>query len=168
MSVSALTSGFVGVLVGAIAPVALSVYQDRRTNSRWKIDVVDRAFGFLTGGTQQRSMGLASLELMIRGHLLPHHSKQVVGRALWNQFQYLEEEYHLDERSPSPSDSTIDRALETPSIKTPKAHEIDNILHLVDLLSDDTSWHLDVDKLGNQVQARLHHAQCVLNASRRP
>lgn len=162
MSISALTSGFLGVIVGAFTPVRLVYYQDRRAHARWKLDALERALDSLTGGTQKRSIGLASLELMIRRHLLPPESEQVVGRALWNQFEYLEEEYRLDANSASPRASDVVEVRKVRTPNAPRAHEADNIAHIIDLLTDETHWDITLGELGVRAKERLEHARSVL------
>ncbi|MGC8481228.1 MAG: hypothetical protein ACP5PJ_06730 [Acidimicrobiales bacterium] len=162
MSISVLTSGFIGVIVGAFTPVGLVYYQDHRAHARWKFDALERALDSLTGGTQKRSIGLASLELMIRHKLLPPHSEQVVGRVLWNQFEYLQEAYHLDAKAPT---SQASGPMELSQDRTPnalKAHEADNIVHIVDLLTDTTLWTIALDKLDVGAKTRLEKARNTL------
>lgn len=85
MLMGAALSSFLGALVGAV----FAWGRLRVENRQWQMDALVRGMGFMTGGRQQRSVGIGVIESLIDSSNVPPNIRSAVNTVLWNQLVYV-------------------------------------------------------------------------------
>jgi hypothetical protein len=61
----------------------------RLETRQWRQDALVRGMGFLTGGRQERSVGIGLIESLILSRNVPSNIRPAVDNVLWNQLLYV-------------------------------------------------------------------------------
>lgn len=73
-----------GVLAFIVATAKLS--SDRK---QWRMDAMVRGLGYLTGGTQNRSVGIGVISSLIATDNLPKNVRAAIDTILWTQLVHI-------------------------------------------------------------------------------
>jgi hypothetical protein len=84
-----LGGSLLGGLVGAVTAFLTARRQLRIATQQWQQDALVRGMGFLTGGRQERSVGIGVIESLIRSDTIPRNTRAAVDTVLWNQLRYV-------------------------------------------------------------------------------
>ena len=88
--VAAILGGsLLGGLVGAITALFTARRQLGFETRQWRQDALVRGMGFLTGGRQERSVGIGLIESLIVTDNVPPKVRPAVDAVLWNQLVYV-------------------------------------------------------------------------------
>ena len=88
--VAALLGGsLVGGIVGAVVALVTAERRLDRETRQWRQDALVRGMGFLTGGRQERSVGIGLIESLILSDDVPPEIRPAVDTVLWNQLLYV-------------------------------------------------------------------------------
>src|ERR1700682_95596 len=82
-----------GSLLGGLVGAAVALFPAQRKlrfeTRQWQQDALMRGMGFLTGGRQERSVGIGLIESLIRSDNVPPEIRSIVDTVLWNQLIYV-------------------------------------------------------------------------------
>jgi hypothetical protein len=84
-----LGGSLLGGLVGAFAALFTASRQLSVETRQWQLDALDRGMRFLTGGRQERSVGIGLIESLIRSGSVPSNTRPAVDTVLWNQLRFV-------------------------------------------------------------------------------
>lgn len=84
-----LGGSLLGGLAGAGTAFVTARRQLRSETRQWRQDALVRGMGFLTGGRQERSIGIGVIESLIRSGNIPSEARPAVDTVLWNQLLYV-------------------------------------------------------------------------------
>ena len=88
--VAAILGGsLLGGLAGAVGAFVTTKLQLNTETRQWRQDALVRGMGYLTGGRQQRSVGIGLIESLIRSGNIPREVRPAVDTVLWNQLRYV-------------------------------------------------------------------------------
>jgi hypothetical protein len=88
--VAAILGGsLLGGLVGALTALVTAKRQLSFETRQWRQDALVRGMGFLTGGRQERSVGIGLIESLIVSGNIPPEIRHAVDTVLWNQLRYV-------------------------------------------------------------------------------
>ena len=88
--VAAILGGsLLGGLVGAGTALLTARRQLGFETRQWRQDALVRGMGFLTGGRQERSVGIGLIESLIQTNNIPREIRPAVDTVLWNQLVYV-------------------------------------------------------------------------------
>jgi hypothetical protein len=84
-----LVGALLGSLLGAVVALVAAGARLRFETRQWRQDALVRGMGFLTGGRQERSVGIGLLESLIMSGNVPKDIRPAVDNVLWNQLIYV-------------------------------------------------------------------------------
>jgi hypothetical protein len=84
-----LVGALLGSLLGAVVALVAAGARLRFETRQWRQDALVRGMGFLTGGRQERSVGIGLLESLIMSGNVPEDIRPAVDNVLWNQLIYV-------------------------------------------------------------------------------
>ncbi len=84
-----LVGALLGSLLGAVVALVAAGARLRFETRQWRQDALVRGMGFLTGGRQERSVGIGLLESLIMSGNVPEEIRPAVDNVLWNQLIYV-------------------------------------------------------------------------------
>jgi hypothetical protein len=127
----AMLGGFFGGLLAYVA----AMKRLRSETTQWQQDALVRGLGFLTGGTQNRSVGIGVIEALIRGSNVPQAIRPSVDRVLWTQLVYVTYEGDIRRKHENENARRLIKLVEQAPDKSglpDYAQKIDEIRRLVD------------------------------------
>ena len=84
-----LLGAIIGSLLGALVALVVASLRLRRESEQWRQDALVKGMGFLTGGRQERSVGIGLLETLVLGGNVPDAIRPAVDNVIWNQLNYV-------------------------------------------------------------------------------
>ena len=84
-----LLGALLGSLLGAVVALVAAGTRLRLETRQWRQDALVRGMGFLTGGRQERSVGIGLIESLILSDDVPSEIRPAVDKVLWNQLLYV-------------------------------------------------------------------------------
>jgi hypothetical protein len=91
-----LVGALLGSLLGAVVALVVAGVRLRSEARHWRQDALVRGMGFLTGGRQNRNVGIGLIESLILSQNVPREIRPAVDNVLWSQLLYVA--YHGDIR----------------------------------------------------------------------
>jgi hypothetical protein len=87
-------AAILGSFLGSTLTVLLAWRRLSVEGQQWRQDALVRGMGFLTGGRQERSVGIGLIEALISTGNIPKQVRPAVDNVLWSQLLYVI--YHGD------------------------------------------------------------------------
>jgi hypothetical protein len=93
-----LVGALAGSLLGAVVALVVAGNRLNRESQQWRQDALVRGMGFLTGGRQQRSVGIGLIESLILSQNVPAEIRPAVDNVIWAQLNYVTYHGRVDQR----------------------------------------------------------------------
>lgn len=84
-----IVAALVGTLLSGVLAFIVATAKLSHDHEQWRMDAMVRGLGHLTGGTQNRSVGIGVISSLIETGNLPKNARTAIDEVLWTQLIHI-------------------------------------------------------------------------------